>query len=95
MNYMSEQAFIDMADDFKNLMILKDLEVRVIKEKLLSSRKDLLVTYAAIRLLDERVSIIPDIPEVRELIENLRTNISYCIEKFIIDDVGGPPDDDD
>lgn len=95
MNYMSEQAFIDMANDFKNVMIIKDLNITVIKEKLINSRKDLIVTYAAIRLIDERISIIPDIPEIKDLIENLRTNISYCIEKFLIEDVGGVPDDDD
>lgn len=92
---MSEQAFIDMANDFKNVMIIKDLNITVIKEKLINSRKDLIVTYAAIRLIDERISIIPDIPEIKDLIENLRTNISYCIEKFLIEDVGGVPDDDD
>tara|TARA_R110001592_G_scaffold150295_3_gene376166 strand:- start:2336 stop:2614 length:279 start_codon:yes stop_codon:yes gene_type:complete len=92
---MSEQAFIDMANDFKNIMMIKDLEIKLIKAKLCDSRKDLIVTYAAIRILDERVSIIPDIPEVKGLIENLRTNISYCIEKFLIEDVGGPPDEDD
>tara|TARA_R110002012_G_scaffold280892_1_gene469638 strand:+ start:280 stop:561 length:282 start_codon:yes stop_codon:yes gene_type:complete len=93
---MSEQAFIEMADDFKNIMIIKDLEVKVIKEKLLASRKDLITTYSAIRLLDERINIVPDIPTaIRELIENLRMNISYSIEKFLISDVGGPPDEDD
>jgi len=90
------QALIDLADDFKNIVDMKDLQIKILKEKLIDSRKNLIITYSAIRQIDNRLAIVPDTePLFKQLIENLRCNISYNIEKFIIADVGGVPSDDE
>ena len=90
---MSEQSFLDMANDFKEIVKMKDSLINKLKSKLIDSRKDIIIGYVLIRLLDNKTSELPLCnTHVKEQIEIIRGYFSDALDKFLLEDVGGVTD---
>ena len=97
---MSENDLLEMADDFKKRMELKNKEINKLKMKLAESRKDFLFSYSEIRNIDliiheseEFLGLLPE--EFSELICSLRSKLSCIVDNYLLVDVGGVDCDDD
>ena len=96
---MSENDLLEMADDFKKRIELKNKEIKNLKYKLRDSRKDFLFAYGEIRNLDiifayhDIGGLIP--VEIIDLINTLRGKLSSLLDCYIMADVGGFDSDSD
>tara|TARA_R110000787_G_scaffold148684_1_gene262562 strand:- start:505 stop:762 length:258 start_codon:yes stop_codon:yes gene_type:complete len=85
---MTEQALLDLAGDFKEIVSEKDLTIDNLKEKLLECRKDFITSYALVRVLDNQMCdmLLYD-PDVKKEVETIRSILSELLSKFIMSDI--------
>ena len=84
---MTEQALLDLANDFKEIVSEKNSTIDNLKEKLLESRKDFITSYSLVRVLDNQMCdmLLYD-PDVKKEVETIRSILSELLNKFIMSD---------
>lgn len=90
---MSENDLLEMADDFKKRIELKNKEIKKLKHKLIEARKDFLFAYGEIRNIDIIINDdeTPECwnEEIVDLIGTLGAKLNHLVESYLLADVGG------
>ena len=94
----TEQAMLELAEDFKNRIEKKNSEIIIVKTKLLEARKHLVYAYSMIKKLDidlrddNIVVLVPS--EKADTIFDITEDLSNIIQPILLSDVGNLSDDD-
>ena len=93
----TEQSMLELADDFKKRIELKNKEIRLLKNKLLDARKDVIFAYSIVKYLDIQITdenIIDLVPEeISDKIGEIRSELSDKLQSVLLADVGDLEDE--
>ena len=93
----TEQSMLELADDFKKRIELKNKEIRLLKNKLLDARKDVIFAYSIVKYLDIQITdenIIDLVPEeISDKIGEIRGELSDKLQSVLLADVGDLEDE--
>lgn len=84
---MNEGEYLELADQFKNLIDKKDEELKSHYEEIKELKKLLMMAYSFVRILDELVAHNFNQPNIMvNLLETLRSFLSSAIDKHIFNE---------
>ena len=93
----TEQSMLELADDFKKRIELKNKEIQILKNKLLDARKDVIFAYSIVKYLDIQITdenIIDLVPEeISDKIGEIRGELSDKLQSVLLADVGDLEDE--
>ena len=84
---MNEGEYLELADQFKEIMNNKDKEIKKHYEEIKELKKILMMAYSFVRILDELIADDFSQPNILvNVLEILRGFLSSAIDKFIFNE---------
>ena len=93
MEGITEQKYLEVCEDFKNMILQKDREVNIVKTNIKILGKIVAESYGVVKIIDNTLDNVDTTLEsvimVKKMIEILRTDLSDTMEVML---VGGEDD---
>jgi hypothetical protein len=88
MEGITEQKYLEVCEDFKNMIAQKDKEVTFTKNNLKVLGKIIAEAYGVVKIIDNTLnnleSNLESVIMIKKLIEILRTDLSDTIEEMLV-----------
>lgn len=90
MENITEQKYLELCDEFKDVIREKDRQLKSASAKALTLGKIVAESYGVIKIIDNTLdnleSNLDSVVMIKKLVETLRTDLSNTVESMIEDD---------
>jgi len=88
MGDITEQKYLEVCEDFKNMIAQKDKEVNLLRNNLKVLGKIVAEAYGVVKIIDNTLhnleSNLESVIMIKKLIEILRTDLSDTVEEMLV-----------